>query len=491
MSAELDIDDIDISDETANNNYEMDNCNPNPCTNRGTCNLTESGYNCHCPILYNGTDCEIENNPCKNNPCSHGDCLITIVPPYYKCKCRHPYQPPTCTNATAACDPNPCLNGGTCVPTNGSTLFTCTCPELFRGERCEIGKDDCYTGNGATYQGHVSQTKTGQRCLYWNSHLLLSPRMILQMQRHDTHGIKEHNYCRNYGNDEQPWCFIQDATGRPKFDFCAVACCSQISEDQVSDKESECEDAVIQVNARNNDPPLLRIHQGEKTMIEENPWQASIQMRRRHLCGGSLIHPCWILTAAHCVSDGITESMLKVALGRTYIRRKEGVTFEVERIIVHKSYKVVNDTLYNDIALLKLKDHCAQQSDHIQTISLAENDFRPGTLCKITGWGKNEFGRFENQLKGAKVKLLNKNLCRKPEVYGNLLDDTMVCAGYLEKDSADACQGDSGGPLSCMKNGKHYLYGVISWGHGCGKKNKPGIYVNVTKFLDWIRTYIQ
>ncbi|XP_041066318.1 hyaluronan-binding protein 2-like [Carcharodon carcharias] len=141
--------------------------------------------------------------------------------------------------------------------------------------------------------------------------------------------------------------------------------------------------------------------------------------------------------------------MLKVALGRTYVRRKKGVIFDVERIIIHGSYKKTNNVLYNDI------------------------------------------GKFLNQLLKATVKLLDRNLCKKPEIYGNLLGENMICAGYLKGGSADACKGDSGGPLSCVRNGKRYLYGIISWGISCGMKNKPGVYLNVTKFLDWIKRYIQ
>ncbi|XP_067909471.1 hyaluronan-binding protein 2-like isoform X2 [Heterodontus francisci] len=474
-----------FSDETDSESYETDNCYPSPCQNQGTCELTENGYKCHCPNLYNGTDCEIENDPCKSNPCSHGDCLITIVPPYNKCKCRHPYQPPTCTNASAVCDPNPCLNGGTCLHTNRSTLFMCACPGLFRGERCEIGMDDCYTRNAA-YQGHVSQTIGGQRCLYWNSHLLLTPQMILQMQSSDTHGVEEHNYCRNLNGDEQPWCYIQNATGTPNWDSCPVASCSNSS-----GNEFESEDNISQHNASDEqNEELPGIFYGTETNANANPWQASIRMRR-HICGGSLIQPCWVLTAAHCVSDGITESMLKVAVGKTNVRRAEGVTFGVERIIIHGSYNRTDNALYNDIALLKLKGSCAKESDQVKTINVAEDYFSPGTKCKISGWGKTELGRNPSQLLEGTVKLISRHRCMKPEVYGNLLGENMMCAGDLEGNSIDACQGDSGGPLSCVKNGKRYLYGIISWAYGCSKKNKPGVYVLVTKFLDWIRRHTQ
>lgn len=52
-------------------------------------------------------------------------------------------------------------------------------------------------------------------------------------------------------------------------------------------------------------------------------------------------------------------------------------------------------------------------------------------------------------------------------------------------------QGDSGGPLTCVENGSYYVYGLVSWGDGCGLKNKPGVYTQVTKFASWIKDVIQ
>lgn len=62
----------------------------------------------------------------------------------------------------------------------------------------------------------------------------------------------------------------------------------------------------------------------------------------------------------------------------------------------------------------------------------------------------------------------------------------MICAGNLQKPGSDTCQGDSGGPLTCEKDGTYYVYGIVSWGQECGKK--PGVYTQVTKFLNWIKT---
>lgn len=121
-------------------------------------------------------------------------------------------------------------------------------------------------------------------------------------------------------------------------------------------------------------------------------------------------------------------------------------------------------------------------------------------------------GRYSNQLLNARVFLISDERCKAPHVYGNVLDSSMFCAGTLQG-GVDSCQvrvlkaqwdvvlpfanavwklvslqGDSGGPLVCENNGSHYITGVVSWGDGCGQRNKPGVYANVHKFNSWIRS---
>ncbi|XP_078268967.1 factor VII-activating protease-like isoform X1 [Rhinoraja longicauda] len=92
------------------------------------------------------------------------------------------------------CHPNPCWNSGTCALTENG--YRCHCPILYNGSLCEIGIDDCCKeDNESTYQGHASHARHGKRCLYWNSHIILSPQMILQMQNNGSE-FEEHNYCR-------------------------------------------------------------------------------------------------------------------------------------------------------------------------------------------------------------------------------------------------------------------------------------------------------
>lgn len=70
-----------------------------------------------------------------------------------------------------------------------------------------------------------------------------------------------------------------------------------------------------------------------------------------------------------------------------------------------------------------------------------------------------------------------------------MIDDSMICAGNLQKPGQDTCQGDSGGPLTCEKDGTYYVYGIVSWGLECG--TRPGVYTQVTKFLNWIKATIK
>ncbi|XP_061084004.1 hyaluronan-binding protein 2-like [Conger conger] len=242
-----------------------------------------------------------------------------------------------------------------------------------------------------------------------------------------------------------------------------------------------------------------RVYGGMKSIPGAHPWQASVQIRPKgstwsyqHTCGGVLIKPCWVLTAGHCISSS---NSMRVVLGGVDLVKVEPSeqVVEVERVILHENYREAPWAVYNDIALLKLKGpagHCANETKVVKTACLPPSALPDGTQCTISGWGSTETSDFgSSKLLDAKVLLIAQSRCKSPEVYGDVLDDSMLCAGYL-KGGVDSCQGDSGGPLVCEKDEVHYVHGLVSWGDSCGKKNKPGVYTRVTKFTDWIDSHI-
>lgn len=215
---------------------EDDPCLSNPCEHGGDCLVSGDTFTCSCPAPFSGNRCQNVQNKCKNNPCERGECLITQSPPYYRCACKHPYRGPDCSTAAPACRPNPCQNGGTCSRHRRRTKFTCTCHDQFKGRFCEIGPDDCYVGDGYSYRGKVSKTVNQHSCLYWNSHLLLQENYNIFMEDAETHGIGEHNFCRNPDGDKKPWCFIKVNSAKVKWEYCDISVCSALGKTTVVPK---------------------------------------------------------------------------------------------------------------------------------------------------------------------------------------------------------------------------------------------------------------
>ncbi|KAM8705936.1 hypothetical protein ACLKA7_010263 [Drosophila subpalustris] len=227
---------------------------------------------------------------------------------------------------------------------------------------------------------------------------------------------------------------------------------------------------------------------GYPVNIDVVPYQVSIRVKfyeelefgLGYMCSGSVISQRVVCSAAHCFAENAThpaeyrdpENYIVVA-GSTHLDtlNRFSEVYLVQEIIGHEHYNPL--TLENDIALVFLNSFIPYQHFLIRPVPLANASFPPGTYCFISGWG-NMF----RELHQAIVPIQDQRLCSF--IYMSL-PPSQICAGYLSG-GVDACKGDSGGPLVC--DGQ--LTGIISWGVDCGKVFFPGVYTNISYFLNWI-----
>ncbi|XP_077900802.1 transmembrane protease serine 2 isoform X1 [Ictidomys tridecemlineatus] len=230
-----------------------------------------------------------------------------------------------------------------------------------------------------------------------------------------------------------------------------------------------------------------RIVGGSNANLGDWPWQVSLHVQGVHVCGGSIITPEWIVTAAHCVEEPLNSPRYWTVFAGL-LRQSSmlyGSGYRVEKVISHPNYD--SKTKNNDVALMKLQAPLTF-NDRVKPVCLPN----PGMMleaqqpCWISGWGATyEKGKTSDVLNAAMVYLIEHSRCNSKYVYNNLITPAMICAGYLQG-SIDSCQGDSGGPLVTLKNEVWWLIGDTSWGSGCAKPNRPGVYGNMTVFTDWI-----
>lgn len=233
----------------------------------------------------------------------------------------------------------------------------------------------------------------------------------------------------------------------------------------------------------------LRILGGKKATKGRWPWQVALVKNNRPYCGGTILTSQFIITAAHCVRRDIY-----VRAGEYDLSVKEGTEQEikVEKVFINPGYD--KDTVDSDVAILKLKTPLIL-SKYVSNVCLptkktSKSMLRVNKMGTIIGWGKRKSSanRGTKILYQANVPIVNTTVCRNvyEEYY---ISNNMICAGY-RNGKIDSCAGDSGGPLLFQRHKRWYIQGITSFGEGCGRRGKYGIYAKVFNFVKWIRKII-
>ncbi|XP_077325129.1 ovochymase-1 isoform X1 [Lithobates pipiens] len=232
---------------------------------------------------------------------------------------------------------------------------------------------------------------------------------------------------------------------------------------------------------------LNRVIGGEEACPNCWPWNVELMFQENFLCSGVILSANWVLTVAHCLLS--PDPSLYVIIGGIhdrFLNESSEQRRNVLTVTAHENFDLI--TFDYDVGLLQVEKPFVF-NDFVRPVCLPRMDepLEPSSLCVVTGWGNmKEVTELSRRLQLLQVPILNASVCNTT-YHPGMISERMICAGFPDSGGKDACKGDSGGPLVCRNtNNSYVVYGIVSWGVGCARPRKPGVYTRVRSFLRWI-----
>ncbi|KAL7292337.1 hypothetical protein TKK_0013940 [Trichogramma kaykai] len=230
----------------------------------------------------------------------------------------------------------------------------------------------------------------------------------------------------------------------------------------------------------------LRIKNGFEAENGRYPYQVYLRHKNAlnniedgFYCGGSIIHPRFVLTAGHCV-NAEEASSVEIVAGSNKLGGIDAVYYQAELFIMHENFTDIENVNYADIALIRLTRDMIF-NDRIQPVKLATVDYpyRNGLALTLSGWGRQGIPD-RTHLNAIRMRIDDFDRCRRliADVFLSdsrsppRMDRSTMCLRPLNVVTGGTCTGDSGGPYV---DDAGYQVGVVSWAAGCGEYAIYGI----------------